>query len=309
MIGSRLFLGAALSLLIGGLSGCESPYQAFDAVAADYDFQRIQVEGEGFDHVAFRKSGVSGPLHVYLASDGRPWLRHQLPAGDPTSRESLVLDLMALDPAESVLLGRPCYHGLQDTPPCEASLWTARRYAPEVVESLVAALRNVEGDARRPLVLIGHSGGGVLAMLLAGRLPAARAVVTIAAPLDHSAWTSHHRYLPLEGSLNPVLAAPLPETLQQLHFAGGRDSVVPHALVSRALAQLDAPPALVIAAFDHHDGWVLLWPSVLSCLRTLNQSETMAEADQDKLFVAPGVTEVAVVSGSDGSPLIECDRH
>lgn len=308
MDGGRFKPRLALLLLLLP-AACQSPSAAFDRAAADRGFQRSRVAGEGFGHIVFHKAGDNaGPLHVYLESDGRPWLRRQLPAGDPTSRDPLVPDLMALDPAESLLLGRPCYHGLEEETLCTPALWTARRFAPEVVASLAAAVRRVTGGGR-PLVLIGHSGGGVLAMLLAARLPETRAVVTIAAPLDHAAWTAYHRYLPLEGSLNPALAPPLPPSVRQLHFAGGRDGVVPPVLISDALAEMKAPPPLIVTGFDHHDGWASLWPAVLSCLGEAGRSEAVAQADEDDVLLTPGVAEVAVVAGGDGGPLVECHRH
>lgn len=257
---------AALLLTLILLQACESPYVAFDKAASHHGFQRFRVSGEAFEHIVFRKPGRAGPLHVYLASDGKPWLRRQLPAGDPTPRDAMVLDLMELDPSESVLLGRPCYHGLQDQPACRPELWTARRYAPAVVASLAAALRRLDSGGRRPLLLIGHSGGGVLAMLLAARLPQTLAVVTIAAPLDHAAWTSHHGFHPLEGSMNPAREVSLSPHIRQLHLAGERDSVVPPDVLSVALARIGAPPPLVVATLGHNDGWTSIWPAVLTCI-------------------------------------------
>ncbi len=305
----RLCAGAAALFLLLGVTGCESPSAAFDSAAGQRGFQRAEIEGQGFHHAVFRKRGAPGPLHVYLAGDGRPWQRPLLPAGDPTPRDPLVLDLMALDPAEAVLLGRPCYHGLQDTAPCTAALWTGRRFAAEVVASLAQALRRIDGARGRPLVLIGHSGGGVLAMLLAARLPETQAVVTLAAPLDIAAWADHHRDPPLAGSLNPARAAALPASVRQLHFAGGRDRVVPPALLSEALARLGGPAPLVVAEAGHVDGWTRLWSAVLACLERTAGSEAVTETEEHDVLLAPGVTEVAAVAGGDRGPLIECRRQ
>ena len=51
-------------------------------------------------------------------------------------------------------------------------------------------------------------------------------VITVGANLDTDAWTQHHGYLPLTGSLNPAASTakhPWPEA----HLYGGRDTIVP----------------------------------------------------------------------------------
>ena len=77
-------------------------------------------------------------LHVYLDGDGTPMLG-SYPAADPTPRDPLVLDLMALDSTPSIYVGRPCYHGLSGAP-CSPSLWTSGRYSEPVVASMAAGI-------------------------------------------------------------------------------------------------------------------------------------------------------------------------
>lgn len=109
-------------------------------------------------------------------------------ATDPGPRNPLMLKLMALDTAPAVYLGRPCYPGLSRQPPCNPALWTSGRYSPQVLASLARALQTLIRDTgSRGIVLIGHSGGGTLAMLLAARVPDVRAVVTLAGNLDPDA--------------------------------------------------------------------------------------------------------------------------
>jgi hypothetical protein len=109
------------------------------------------------------RAGQSGALHVYIEGDGRPFLEPTTVAFDPTPRDPLMLRLMALDPAPSVYLGRPCYFGLDHDRGCNPAYWTVRRFAPEVVDSLAAALRSEAArSAARSIELYGHSGGGTL---------------------------------------------------------------------------------------------------------------------------------------------------
>ena len=109
-------------------------------------------------------------VHVYLEGDGRPWIRGKIPASNPTSRELTALRLMMLDQQPSVYLNRPCY-GLNSMPTnCGNHLWTADRYSNDVIAVLNQALDQLQRDRMiQKWLLIGHSGGGSVAMLLAQR--------------------------------------------------------------------------------------------------------------------------------------------
>lgn len=64
-----------------------------------------------------------------------------------------MLRLMALDPAPSVYLGRPCYHGL--AAPCRARRSFGRaRYSARVLDSMAAALRSLLYGARALFAMV-----------------------------------------------------------------------------------------------------------------------------------------------------------
>jgi pimeloyl-ACP methyl ester carboxylesterase len=221
------------------------------------------VRGGAFDHTLYRRPGeASAPvLHVYFGGDGSPAqaIRHRPP--DPTPDASLMLGLMALDPSPSVYLGRPCHHGLG---PCHPELWTLARYGEEVVESMAAATRALARRVgAREVVVLGYSGGGTLAMLVAERVPETRAVVTIAANLDVEAWARYHGYQPLRSSLDPARRPPLRPEVRQIHLAGGRDSRVPAELARPVAVRQAGARWLLLPDFDHSCCWERVWPWLL----------------------------------------------
>ena len=129
--------------------------------------------------------------------------------------------------------------------------------------SLAAALRRIldAGGVDR-VVLFGHSGGGVLAVLLAPRIPEAAGVITVAANLDIDGWADLHGYPRLSESLNPARQPPLPARIRQRHYAGGKDRIVPAGIVARG--PIAAGTLRVIPAYDHLCCWRELWPQLLA---------------------------------------------
>ena len=254
---------AALALSLAAMS-CLSPAQRFADHAARLGLHTTVVPGTEFRHLLYWREGhhPSRTLHVYLDGDGTPW-RASRPAEDPTPRNPLVLDLMALDPYTVLYLGRPCYHGLSETSPCSRALWTHARYSEPVVASMAAALRRFlrQGDFDR-VAWFGYSGGGALAFLLAPRFPETASVVTVAGNLDIHAWADLHGYGRLTGSLNPAAQPRLPAGIYQRHYVGGSDRAVPKEIVTRGPVPPDT--VTVLQTYDHTCCWGEIWPVVLS---------------------------------------------
>lgn len=226
--------------------------------------------GDPFRHLIYRQGigDKSGPVHVYLEGDGLPWVTRTRIAQDPTPRTPLALQLMAHDPGQTLYIGRPCYHGLAESPGCSPWLWTQGRYGEEVVRSMTAALRRALGlDSNREVTLIGYSGGGVLAMLIAARLEQVQGVVTIGANLDIATWADLHGYSRLVGSLNPATQPPLPAKIRQIHLAGERDLRVPARLSAPVLARQGNARLFVVPNFDHVCCWERAWPAILAGLK------------------------------------------
>lgn len=155
---NRLSALAALVVAVLTVAACGTAAERFERQAVVLKLHAETVRGEGFLHRVYRKDGVpEHALHVYLGGDGTPYF-DGFPATDPTPRTPLMLDLLALDPAPAVYLGRPCYHGLARQAPCSPSLWTSDRYSDRVVASMTAALGSIVEEGGFQRTLFSYSG-------------------------------------------------------------------------------------------------------------------------------------------------------
>ena len=245
---------------------------------------------EQFDLQAFVPAGFAGSapqrLAVYLEGDGLAWLDRSNPAFAPTPADPLALRLaMGHFGGPAAYLGRPCqYTEAAAFRNCHPRYWGSHRFAPEVITALDQALQQIkQHSGAQELVLVGYSGGAVVAALLAAQRNDVAAWVTVAGPLDTHAWTQAQGLTPLHGSLNPVAAAGTLAAKPQWHFAGRNDTVVSASVLQRFLqAQRAAvhPRAVVpevhwLEGFDHGCCWVDVWPRLS---RTFSHSDTAAPA-------------------------------
>ncbi len=253
------------------IAGCSTPASRLDAVAMKHDLKRSVISTNGYDHLVYKQqlSGLQETLHVYLEGDGSPWKYRVVTMPDPTPRDPLALRLMTLDNGPAAYVGRPCYNGTFAAEGCDATLWTSGRYSSTVVRSMAAAIAQlVEKHGTKHVVLIGHSGGGALAMLIAAKIRQVSQVVTIAANLDTDAWTSHHGYSRLYTSLNPAKQARLPERIKQWHLVGGRDGVVPPSIVKGYVRSQANALGISVDSFSHSCCWERVWSSIARGIRT-----------------------------------------
>ncbi len=257
-------------LMIAGIvqTGCAtSPAGRLDRIAVEHGLRTGVVKGNGFRLRYYRKGAVTRgeSVRIYLEGDGLPWLRPRQVARDPTTRNPVALRLMLHDPGPAVYLARPCYHQMDDHPLCMPWHWTAGRYSRTIVDSLTAAIRTLTKARPSPfgIGLVGYSGGGALAMLIAERLPRVDHVITIAGNIDPDTWTDLHGYSPLSGSENPSLHPPLRGSILQLHLAGENDENLPPSLIGQAVERQGNGSLVTIARYNHHCCWQDIWPYVL----------------------------------------------
>jgi hypothetical protein len=235
--------------------------------ATQAGFEARLVEGMGYSHAVLMRSTANvETVWVFIEGDGSPWTDGGTKvADDPTARNPLALRLALQTPGSVIYLGRPCYLRARNDARCTPSLWTATRYSNDVVASMNSALQAVVSSKR--IVLVGYSGGGTLAVLMAQSLPNVAAVVTIVSNLDTAEWTRQHRYSPLLGR-NPADEAALPNSIAQIHLVGGQDENASESMAARYLARVSPEQIWRFKQFDHVCCWEQTWPEILTKIET-----------------------------------------
>lgn len=256
------------------LAGCGSSTWLGDnrelarSIAESHGFVERRFDTGTFVLAAFEKTGSAPgqPLIVYIEGDGHAWSSRFHISPDPTPWNPVSLRLAAQDPAPNVLyLARPCQFTVgASRRGCSPAYWTTHRFAPEVIESTNKAIDRVMSERRSSgVALVGYSGGGsVAALVAAGRDDVIR-LTTLAANLDHAAWTRQHDITPLIGSLNAADVASRLQDVPQVHFIGARDDVVPASVVEsfvRRMTDTSRVRTVVVPRYDHDCCWVEAWP-------------------------------------------------
>jgi pimeloyl-ACP methyl ester carboxylesterase len=274
--GARMLRGllAVALLSLGACNAADVAPRARKAsvIAREAGWSERLLSAGAFDVMSFSSSSTamrSDVLTIYIESDGLAFLDRVTVSNDPTPQDPLALRLAIAAPQRPVAyLARPCQYTMPDRGRnCTPAIWTGRRYAPEVVDSMdraVDALKSTVGASR--LVLVGYSGGGVIAALLAARRSDVAGIVTVAANLDLGYWVRRDGLAPLVGSLDPVSFADRLAAVPQVHFAGARDDVVGPDVVRAYLARLPKPNAAALvelSGYDHRCCWVENWPKLV----------------------------------------------
>ena len=167
--GLRIWSVCVFSVL--ALLGCTGPVQRAEQLARRGRLEFLVLPGEEFQHRGFAAVRGHDLLVLFIDGDGSPWVDHgRRVAADPTPRVPLGLELAVRTPESVLYLGRPCYLGLiRDG--CTEKIWTSERYSAAVVASMVAATKAyVVAHNFSRVLIVGYSGGGTLAVLMASQL-------------------------------------------------------------------------------------------------------------------------------------------
>lgn len=240
---------------------------AAETQAARQGWQLIQIPAERFALAAFLPT-LSQPSHhltIYFEGDGFAWATGTQASTDPTPYNPLALRLALAQPeGSSAYLARPCQYVDAEKSACSRRYWTDLRFAPEVIAASDRAVEVLkEKFTAKELTFVGYSGGAAVAALVAARRKDVVQLITVAGNLDHRAWTTYHRLSPLTGSRNPIDERERLQQIRQIHFVGGRDTIIPPSLVESYTVFFPEKSQRIVhvePTFGHHCCWVEKWP-------------------------------------------------
>ena len=259
----------AFVILVLLLNGCTtppwlSPVERADYITRDGNLKRSKVIAGEFLLTRYLSDNPTNSklLTVYIEGDGAPWLSVKMPPRDPTPWNPIALTLASKDQLYPVAyIARPCqYLTATELRTCDYKYWTRARFSPTIVNAINVAISQskVESGAEQ-LRLIGYSGGGVIASLVAARRDDVDSLITIASPLDIDAWTAFHKISPLSESLNPMNFLVGLSRIRQAHLIGENDAVVPPDYMKAVQNRLPMARIIVVPGYKHECCWTENW--------------------------------------------------
>ncbi|MDO8828267.1 alpha/beta hydrolase [Methylophaga sp.] len=192
-------------------------------------------------------------LNIFIEGDGEP---------------GVALKLAQESGGNSVYIGRPCQY-LKATRfnSCNRELWTSHRYSQAVVDSMDLAISEIKQRYNAQNIrLVGYSGGGAIASIIASKRGDVALLVTVAGNLDHRWWTDFNSSDPLYGSLNPVDFSAALEAVPQVHLIGDHDFVVPGSVLMSYLSKFksrEKVKSYLVGGADHTCCWSMAVAAVL----------------------------------------------
>lgn len=243
-----------------------------DMLANQKGWQQKLLKTTSFELVSYmpRAIATDDVLTVYIEGDGFAWRTSRRPSTDPTPHNPVALKLALQHPNKSVAyLARPCqYQNNRNSQSiCNQNYWTNKRYASEVIDASEHALTQLKKKFKASkLILVGYSGGGAVAALLAAQRDDVMNLITVAGNLDHQAWSQLHNLTPLTGSLNPADYRKSLQRIPQLHFVGENDNNVPSSLNKNFIAAYDSAKlatVIVVPEQSHSCCWAEIWPTLV----------------------------------------------
>ena len=199
-------------------------------------------------------------ITIFIEGDGFAWVTRHEPSDNPTPKSPVALKIaLSLDTSNSAYLSRPCQNTFDNNfRNCTQSLWTDERFNDEIVDSMDEALTQLKQKFNaKKIRLVGYSGGGVIALLLANKRSDITKVITVASNIDTDAWVKYHDITPLHVK-NPALLSEKLKSIAQIHYVGSDDEIVPLAITQSYISHFpvkNSSEVHIVDGFTHYCCW------------------------------------------------------
>lgn len=197
--------------------------QACSTLKIPNTYQYKEITTSTFTLASWQKLTNSySPIRIYVEGDGYAFDQNGKATNDPTPISTIVRKLAFNDYNPNVIyFARPCQF-IQNAL-CTKDCWSIGRFSQNAIQALYEASKKIA--KQQEIIFIGYSGGALLTGLVIQEYKDLNVIkwITLAGLLDHKAWSDYLHLYPLTKSLN---LNSLP-TINQIHFIGEKDNVIP----------------------------------------------------------------------------------
>lgn len=268
-------------IFITGCSSVNERVKGSDFLAEKSGMSKEFIEAGDFTLTSYQKITAKGEdVDIYIEGDGAIVADGGRVSSNPTPRDPMVLRLASADKAANVVyLARPCqYTPFDISPKCEQKFWNGSRYSDSVINSVNYAIDKIVQQAgAKKINLIGYSGGGAVAVIIASKRDDIASIRTIAGNLNHAAINKYHNAYQLDDSLNPIDYARSVADIPQYHLSGSDDNIVPEFIASEFASASGKENGCIktqtLTGVSHFKGWEDKWPAIMTHPVSCNQNK------------------------------------
>lgn len=246
--------------------------KSIDKIAEKNGFKKEFISGGKFIITTYSKvtNTYSPDYVIYIEGDGNVTRFGGTPSANPTPKNHMTLNLAFKDKRENVIyIARPCqYTPMRMNPACTTEYWTNKRWSEDSVDNINNVINLVAAKAKN-IHLVGFSGGGGIAILVAAKNKKVKDIITIAGNLDVEEFVKYHKNIPCIGSLNPIDYAEKVKNIPQMHFVGSKDSRVPFFIADSFVRKSNSSCVKyrIIEGKTHSKGWIDDWSELLANIK------------------------------------------
>ena len=208
----------------------------------------------------YNQKKCNDTMRIYIEGDGLAWITANRVSSNPTPLNPIAFKLFMLDENCAIYLARPCQYFSHRQ--CFQKYWTSARFSRKIIQNYMQTLDKIKKDFKiKKFYLIGYSGGGAIAAILAAKRDDVKKLITVAGNLNIKLWWEIHRITPLKNSLNPIDYANNLKKISQIHIVGSNDSVIPEKIIDTFILRVNSSKIkkIVLPNATHTNGWVSFW--------------------------------------------------